>query len=61
MAPRQPHLRGAGNPECGLKDFHRVSREEDIPSPVGLEKRTSVANAVKRIDLYGTAEAVPFV
>jgi hypothetical protein len=29
--------------------------------PVGLEKRTSAAKAVKRQAIYGTAEAVPFV
>jgi hypothetical protein len=29
--------------------------------PIGVEKRTSVAKAVKRQAIYGTAEAVPFV
>ena len=29
--------------------------------PIGLEKRTSVAKAVERQTIYGTAEAVPFV
>jgi hypothetical protein len=29
--------------------------------PIGLEKRTSAAKAVKRQAIYGTAEAVPFV
>jgi hypothetical protein len=32
-----------------------------MTSPIRLEKRTSTAKAVKRVAIYGTAEAVPFV
>jgi hypothetical protein len=42
----------------------RLSRSEprqELTFPMGLEKRTSAAEAVKQAGLYGTAEAVPFV
>ena len=38
-----------------------LSREGDDFAPIYIEKRTSAAEAVKRIGIYGTAEPVPFV
>jgi hypothetical protein len=38
-----------------------ISRDRTFKHGGVLEKRTSVAEAVKRQTVYGTAEAVPFV